>query len=214
MKKDYRDILNLIYALHCCEDKESFLNALMSSLIHVFHADCVTFHLIQGFLWQIKIVESRSFKSDKLNVSEDKYYPRLYKDSFYLKSPLLKEEQSVIWPRERIVKTQSNLKYRVECFVIRKSAALNPEPNFVVTLNQISPEQVQDATLQAVYNLSQRELDIIHYLNQRLTYSEIGQKLFISKETVPTHTKNIYRKLGAKNRLDLYRYTQQLCRSK
>jgi len=92
--KDYRDILNLVYLVNRCEDIESFINTFSPSIIQVFHAECVTFHLIKGYLSHTQIVESRSFKSDSHNLYEDKYYPTLYKDSFYQHSPLLTEALS------------------------------------------------------------------------------------------------------------------------
>jgi len=89
--KDYRDILNLVYLANHCENIESFIDTLFPSIIQVFHAECATFHLLKGYPRHIEIVESRAFRSDNYNLYEDKYYPILYKDSFYQHSPLLKE---------------------------------------------------------------------------------------------------------------------------
>jgi LuxR family maltose regulon positive regulatory protein len=49
-------------------------------------------------------------------------------------------------------------------------------------------------------SLSNRELDIIHLLAQRLSNQEIANKLFISSSTVKRHTINIYQKLGVNKR--------------
>jgi LuxR family maltose regulon positive regulatory protein len=43
--------------------------------------------------------------------------------------------------------------------------------------------------------LSERELEVLRYLANGLTYEEIGQQLFLSLNTVQFHVKNIYRKL-------------------
>jgi len=75
--KDYRDILNLVYLANRCEDIESLINTLFPSIIQIFHAECVTFQIIKGYLLHTEIVESRSFKSDSHNLYEDKYYPTL-----------------------------------------------------------------------------------------------------------------------------------------
>jgi LuxR family maltose regulon positive regulatory protein len=48
--------------------------------------------------------------------------------------------------------------------------------------------------------LTNRELDIIHLLAERLSNKEIAEKLFISPNTVKRHTINIYRKLAANSR--------------
>jgi DNA-binding NarL/FixJ family response regulator len=75
-------------------------------------------------------------------------------------------------------------------------------------MSEIKVGQDLGLNFQARYQLSKREFDIIYYLNKGLSYTEIGEKLFISKLTVHTHVKNIYRKLGAKNRIEMYRYVQ------
>lgn len=50
--------------------------------------------------------------------------------------------------------------------------------------------------------LSGREKQVIKLVTVGLANKEIACKLDISKHTVDTHCKNIYRKLGVKNRYD------------
>jgi DNA-binding CsgD family transcriptional regulator len=372
--KDYRDILNLVYLANRCEDIESFINRLYPSILQVFHAECATFQLIKGYPQHAEIVESRSFRTDSLNLYEDKFYPILYKDSFYQYSPLLKqaisssktvlkigdsislrdwesldfyndfmrpqhlywelflalrwknnlegmitlwrskkqpdyedkeflkaarlvshlgvvvhniclisrtnnreshslsadeadsegllwldhqftpsffnakageiclqlsgripydtsdlekgefpipsciikdcsdlldllkaEEQLILSPKERIVFTGRGKKFRIECSLIWKADQINSMPNFMVTLSDLSDEKKLETTLQARFQLSRRELDVIHYLTKGLSDDEIGEKLYISRQTVHTHIKNIYKKLAVKSRIELYR---------
>lgn len=373
--KDYREILDTVYALNCCQDKESFLDTLMPSMSQMFHTDCITFHLIQGYPLHIKVVESRSFKPARRSLNEDKFYPELYKDNFYQQSPLLKEalstsklilkigesislndwersdmynrfiapqnlyweiflslrwknnlegmitlwrtkgqgdydysdilkaellaphltvaarnvsaserishqnsgvftekqsdveglllldhrlkplysnskarqlclhinnrfpageidceedefavpgciiqdcsdlfhllkteERPILWPIEREIQNERGQKFRLECSLIWKADQINSQPNFIIILNDVTTEQEPGPNLQPGCRLSKREMDIIYYLNQALSYDEIAEKLIISKQTVHTHVKNIYRKLGTKNRIELYRY--------
>ena len=49
-------------------------------------------------------------------------------------------------------------------------------------------------------NLSNREQEILSYLAKGFRYKEIGEKLFISIETVRTHLRNIYEKLQVHSR--------------
>jgi LuxR family maltose regulon positive regulatory protein len=48
--------------------------------------------------------------------------------------------------------------------------------------------------------LTERELEVLHCLPTRLSTNEIGAKLHISPNTVKTHLKNVYEKLGAHSR--------------
>jgi len=48
--------------------------------------------------------------------------------------------------------------------------------------------------------LSERELEVLHLIAQGLTNQEIGQRLYLSLNTVKVHTRNIYSKLGVNNR--------------
>ncbi|MGD8398196.1 MAG: LuxR C-terminal-related transcriptional regulator [Anaerolineae bacterium] len=50
--------------------------------------------------------------------------------------------------------------------------------------------------------LTERELDVLRLLAQRLSNREIGRRLFISVPTVKSHTGNIYGKLGVHSRDD------------
>lgn len=48
--------------------------------------------------------------------------------------------------------------------------------------------------------LTPRETDILRGIAKGFTYAELGEWLGISRQTVPVHIKNIYRKLAASNR--------------
>ena len=50
--------------------------------------------------------------------------------------------------------------------------------------------------------LTDREHDVLRYLPTRLSTVEIAHGLRISPNTVKTHLKNIYQKLGARSRND------------
>ncbi|MEO8770443.1 MAG: helix-turn-helix transcriptional regulator [Ferruginibacter sp.] len=50
--------------------------------------------------------------------------------------------------------------------------------------------------------LTEREKQVINELSKGLGYKEIAGKIFISTETVKQHLKNIYRKMGVRNRME------------
>ncbi len=59
------------------------------------------------------------------------------------------------------------------------------------------------------HEVSNREQEIIGLLVKGLSNQEIAEKLFISPNTVKTHIKNIYAKLGVKNRVLLFSLLQK-----
>jgi ATP/maltotriose-dependent transcriptional regulator MalT len=59
----------------------------------------------------------------------------------------------------------------------------------------VAQEQLEDP-------LSERELEVLSILASGKTNSEVARDLFVSVGTVKSHTGNIYRKLGARNRAD------------
>jgi len=50
--------------------------------------------------------------------------------------------------------------------------------------------------------LTKREHVVLTLLAKGMTRDEIANKLYISSETVKMHTKNLYKKLKAKNKID------------
>jgi two-component system nitrate/nitrite response regulator NarL len=54
--------------------------------------------------------------------------------------------------------------------------------------------------------LSDREMEIVHLVAQGFGNREIGEKLFISEQTVKNHVHNIFDKLGLSARLELALY--------
>ena len=61
-----------------------------------------------------------------------------------------------------------------------------------------------------VDELSTRELDVLGLLRGDLSGPEIARELVVSLNTVRTHTKNIYMKLGVNNRREAVRRAAEL----
>jgi predicted ATPase/DNA-binding CsgD family transcriptional regulator len=79
-------------------------------------------------------------------------------------------------------------------------------------LHQIDPQcnPVSNNTDMETEPFSERELEVLTLLKSELNGPEIAQRLFISLNTVRYHTKNIYRKLQASNRLEAIHRAKEL----
>jgi ATP/maltotriose-dependent transcriptional regulator MalT len=51
------------------------------------------------------------------------------------------------------------------------------------------------------YHLTKREIEVCTYISEGLNNNEISKKMFVSKNTIKTHVKNIYSKLDVNNRI-------------
>ncbi len=71
-------------------------------------------------------------------------------------------------------------------------------------VNEILKTAKTNATNQPI--LTKRETDILKLVAEGLTNPQIGEKLFISTDTVDSHRKNLHTKLGVNNTALLVRY--------
>ncbi len=71
-------------------------------------------------------------------------------------------------------------------------------------------EQVTRLGVGPVEPLSERELDVVHLLATDLDGPDIARRLFVSVNTMRTHTKSIYAKLGVNNRREAVRRAEEL----
>ena len=75
--------------------------------------------------------------------------------------------------------------------IARKTLTFFTQKNIIL----VSPET-------ANYQLSPRELEVLHKLVEGSSIRKIAEQLFISHETVRTHVKHIYKKLHVANRTE------------
>jgi LuxR family maltose regulon positive regulatory protein len=64
--------------------------------------------------------------------------------------------------------------------------------------------------LDKIEPLSERELEVLKLLRSELSGPEIAQQLIVSLNTLRTHTKNIFNKLGVNNRRAAVRRAEEL----
>lgn len=51
------------------------------------------------------------------------------------------------------------------------------------------------------FDLTNREMEVLHLISKGLSNKEIGKTLFVSNNTVKTHLLRTYKKLEVKNRI-------------
>jgi LuxR family maltose regulon positive regulatory protein len=61
-----------------------------------------------------------------------------------------------------------------------------------------------------VEKLSEREREVLEHASQMLGTAEIAAEMFVSVNTVKSHLKSIFRKLGAASRNEAVRRARQL----
>jgi ATP/maltotriose-dependent transcriptional regulator MalT len=90
----------------------------------------------------------------------------------------------------------------------QKLKQINAElQNFIIRQEQANGRGKQDKLnslpneIYKKWGLTERESEILYYLGIGCSNTDIGEKLFISENTVKFHIKNIYLKLDVKNRI-------------
>lgn len=63
----------------------------------------------------------------------------------------------------------------------------------------VSPTSQQDDLLEP---LSEREVEVLQFIGEGLTNQEVANRLYPSLHTVKVHARNIYGKLGVRNRAE------------
>jgi LuxR family maltose regulon positive regulatory protein len=87
---------------------------------------------------------------------------------------------------------------------VRQLSAAFPD----IEPDQIGPPKTQVPESELVEPLSEREIEVLQLIAEGLTNQEVATRLYLSLHTVKVHARNIYGKLGVKNR------TQAVARGK
>jgi LuxR family transcriptional regulator, maltose regulon positive regulatory protein len=82
--------------------------------------------------------------------------------------------------------------------------------DIVSLLRDESPPSIDRKRLAESDELSPSELRVLRYLPTNLTRAEIASELYVSTNTVATHIRNIYSKLGVRDRSSAVRHAREL----
>ncbi len=95
--------------------------------------------------------------------------------------------------------TWSNFDPASRCFSGQDVSSNTSRPCSIAS-NETRPSRTRAALSSGP--LSSRELTVVRYLASRLTYKEVAAELFVSNNTLKTHVKRIYQKLGVSSRME------------
>ncbi|MEJ7691591.1 MAG: helix-turn-helix transcriptional regulator [Daejeonella sp.] len=88
-------------------------------------------------------------------------------------------------------------------FITRSIKKAREEYEEFLVLRSMPNQADAFATNVQLYQLTNREVEIIQFIRQGLKYKEIGEKLFISERTVSTHVQNAFEKTKSSNKVEL-----------
>lgn len=83
------------------------------------------------------------------------------------------------------------------------------QEKMITSLSGNNEEEDDEPNDEMVESITQREMEILQLIAIGLTSGEIAKKLFISKNTVETHRKNLLGKLNVKNTAALLKFAYQ-----
>ena len=63
--------------------------------------------------------------------------------------------------------------------------------------------RIERFLLKGGFGLSEREIEVVELLVMGMSYGEIGERLFVSKETVKKHVGSVLMKVGVEDRVKL-----------
>lgn len=123
----------------------------------------------------------------------------LGKDQTYIRRFIDHGEENI---KPLLIASNNDKKYSQYCQKLITELAKYGEPN--------SRKQIKQVKQALVDPLSDREIEVLLLIAEGLKYQQIADRLFVSINTVRTHTKSIYSKLGTNNKMQAIKHAKEL----
>jgi DNA-binding CsgD family transcriptional regulator len=107
-------------------------------------------------------------------------------------------------PQERVVVKEVPVEVPVEVLV------QVPGPAVAVSASVHSVPFVRDERRREELTITPREIEILELIARGMSNREIAEKLFVSENTVKTHSSRVFDKLGAKRRTQAVQFGKEL----
>jgi len=101
------------------------------------------------------------------------------------------------WAQGQTMTLEQTIAYALT-HVLATPLTIETKAATILTIRELAPSAAQPPAYPV--GLTERELEVLRLLAQRLTYAEIANKLIISRRTVNAHVTSIYSKLGVTTR--------------
>jgi LuxR family maltose regulon positive regulatory protein len=112
-------------------------------------------------------------------------------------------------PMARLLRSLSARRSAVSPEYIRQLLDAFPPVSVAKTPPEVETESLR-STAFPLDALTEREMEVLHLLRTELSGPQIAQELYVSVNTVKTHTKRIYDKLGVHSRFEAVARAQEL----
>jgi len=104
----------------------------------------------------------------------------------------------------RTIEGEGQIRFEFTIHLTQRLCASISDPCFVVSIEDtLETSRLRKEASRARYHLTDRETEIALAVAHGFTNEEIARRLSISRFTVETHLKNIFEKVGVKNRMQL-----------
>ena len=213
--KEEVNILNTIspYLAHALDHNDLYINIkLQDNILKIMENKWSTGLILLDYSMQLIYMnqKAKEFCRDLIEYPsfQDIYIhiPLMLLEDCYAISEELKRcpADFLVLPKCRVIRINSSEKFYVRSQVIEKEICSENCRLFMISIEEMSDSRrIDQNSLKKIYNLTDREIDIVLHIFKGLRNAEIAQRLFVSEITVKKHIQNIFQKLGVKTRTAL-----------